>query len=251
MKYYIITGASRGLGEALVTKLMVKGNHIICVSRSKNTDLIQEAQENHIDIDYYQYDLSITEGIEELTERMFERINKADAESISLINNAGVVSPIKPIHLCSGAEMEASIKINTLAPMILTSQFMKHTDDWEVEKKVINISSGAGKKPYFGWSSYCSSKAAIDIFTRCAGVEQNGYKYPVKVISFSPGIIDTDMQGEIRSSNKENFQEIERFIAFHKDGKLKSAEDVADKVIKLLCEKEIENGALIDICDIN
>ena len=56
--------------------------------------------------------------------------------------------------------------------MILTSTFMKHTKDWKVDKRVINISSGAGKNPYFGWGAYCTAKAGVNMFTQCVATEE-------------------------------------------------------------------------------
>jgi len=131
--------------------------------------------------------------------------------------------------------------------MILTSLFIKHAKDHKAEKRVINISSGAGKKPYYGWSIYCGSKAAVDLFTRCVSLEQQAREYPVKIISFAPGIVDTDMQQEIRSTAKEDFEQLERFVAFKNDGKLSKPEDVAEKVIELMFDKEFMDGGVIDI----
>lgn len=120
------------------------------------------------------------------------------------------------------------------------------TEEIKTDKRIINISSGAGKKPYFGWSNYCSAKAGMDIFTRCVGLEQVDKDYPVKSISFAPGIIDTEMQSEIRASNKENFKDLERFFSLKEEGKLLSPDEVSKYVLKLL-ELEYEGGEVIDI----
>ena len=52
---------------------------------------------------------------------------------------------MKPIDKAESEQFITNVHINLLAPMILTSTFMKHTKDWKVDKRVINISSGAGK----------------------------------------------------------------------------------------------------------
>ena len=119
------------------------------------------------------------------------------------------------------------------------------------EKRVINISSGAGKKPFYGWSNYCASKAGIDLFTQCVGVEQNRSDNPVKIISLGPSIMDTKMQEEIRKTAKEDFQQVERFIDFKKNGDLLSADYVAEKVIKLFWDEEFIQGGVINVRDLD
>ncbi len=71
--------------------------------------------------------------------------------------------------------------------MLLSSAFIKHTKDWNVDKRIINISSGAAQNPYFGWAAYCTTKAGVNMLTKCIALEETDKKYPVKVISFAPG----------------------------------------------------------------
>ena len=74
------------------------------------------------------------------------------------------------------------------------------TADLGVARRVVNISSGAASSPYAGWSVYCASKAGLDHFTRCVGLEQRGQAFPVTCIALAPGVIDTGMQEVIRAS---------------------------------------------------
>nr|MDA3886122.1 SDR family NAD(P)-dependent oxidoreductase [Candidatus Delongbacteria bacterium] len=131
------------------------------------------------------------------------------------------------------------------------SKFIERTLNYSCEKRIINISSGAAKKPYDGWSTYCSSKAALDMLTRCVNVEQNKKEFPVNVISFDPGIMDTEMQNDIRQSNKEDFSQLSRFIDFKENGALLSAEFVADKVIEVLSSDNFQTGEFIKVWDMS
>lgn len=234
MKYYIITGTSRGLGEAISKKLIKKGNHLFCISRNENTRLINLAKNNGVSLEYIRFDLLDVNRIRGMMEDIFLQIKTEEVESIVLINNAGAVIPIKPIELCFDTEIIDNIQLNLMAPMLLTSSFISLLSSINTDKRIINISSGAGKKPYFGWSNYCSAKAGMDIFTRWVGLEQVDKDYPVKSISFAPGIIDTEMQSEIRATNNENFKDLNRFISFKEEGKLLSPYEVSEYVIKLL-----------------
>lgn len=247
MNYYIITGTSRGLGEAIAEKLLAQGNALFCISRNRNEKLIKLANDLQVPLEYIQFDLAQGNEINLLMKNIFLTLDKTSIESIVLINNAGVLAPIKPIELCSSEEIIMNSQINLTAPMILTSEFIAHTADIQSDKQIINISSGAGKKPYYGWSSYCSAKAGLDLFTRCIGVEQRAKEYPVRVLSISPGVIDTEMQREIRMTPKENFQSLDRFLALKENGDLQSPDDVAVYILKIIANKNIPNGELLDI----
>jgi benzil reductase ((S)-benzoin forming) len=247
MNYIILTGASRGLGEAIARQLLNENTVLFCVSRKQNESLIELAKQKNAILHPLSFDLQHIHEIENLMEDIFSKIDASLASSVALINNAGIVAPMKPIERAKNEEIIQNVHINLLAPMLLTSEFLKRTRDLEADKRIINISSGAGKNPYFGWSSYCTSKAGVDMFTRCIAVEEANKEKPVKIISFAPGVVDTDMQAEIRSSNKEDFINLERFLALKEDGQLLSPDYVAGAVIDLLTTDNFEQGGVIRI----
>jgi benzil reductase ((S)-benzoin forming) len=249
MKCFIITGTSRGLGESLVTRLLENDNILYGISRNKNERLETLALEKRGTFVFCPFDLLNLDRIENLVKTIIQETDNLDVNGYYLLNNAGVVTPIKTADQCAGGEMIRSFHVNTLAPMILTASFIKMTQQLNVDKRIINISSGAARKPYYGWSSYCSSKAAIDRFTQCVAIEQQSQPYPVKILSFAPGIIDTGMQQEIRTSKKEDFDQLERFKGFKEKGQLLSADFVAGSVIEALFDDETPSGSLMDIRD--
>lgn len=251
MDVYIITGTSKGLGNSIANKLVDINHHLFCISRKKDDGLILYAKEKGCSLDFIEFDLSDSYEIEKLMNGIFDKINLAEVKSISLINNAGVVLPIKPIEDCKDNEIINNINVNLLAPIILTSSFIRNLITFGGNKKVVSISSGAGKKPYYGWSNYCASKAGIDIFTQCIGIEQDTSTNPVNIMSLVPFIMDTEMQEEIRKTEKGNFKDVEKFNEFKNEGKLLSVDFVAEKVIKLLNEKEFTQGGVIDVRDIH
>lgn len=249
MNYFIVTGASKGLGKAICEGLLSPGNNIFCISRTKNLELIKEAKAKDCSLEYFEHDLADIEGLDALMANVFKRIPIDQIETICLINNAGTLLPIKPMHKCEPSELAQSMTINAIAPMVLTNLFAKHTGEIIAEKRVINISSGAGKKPYYGWSSYCGAKAAVDLFTRTISLEQKKVENPMKIISFAPGIMDTEMQQLIRSSSEDDFEQLERFKKFKEDGKLLTPEYVASKVITLALHDVFEDGGVVDVSD--
>ncbi len=247
MNYYIITGASRGLGEAIADNLISKDNHLFCISRRSNEDLITRAGLKDCRIDFFEFDFNFLEEIDMLAETIFERINFKKADSICLVNNAGVIKPIKPVGKFPSFEIISNMNVNLIAPMILISEFIRRSEEASCERKIVNISSGAAKKPYYGWGAYCSSKAAMNMFTGCVGLEQKNSTNPVRIFSFDPGIMDTDMQSDIRQADAEDFEQVERFIEFKKNGNLKAPDFVAKKLLELIHNNATDTGMIYDI----
>ncbi|MEH7384149.1 SDR family NAD(P)-dependent oxidoreductase, partial [Bacillus sp. JJ1521] len=180
-------------------------------------------------------------------ERIFSSIDFSNAEGIYLVNNAGTIDPIKPIGKASPRELTENIHVNLLAPMLLSSYFIRHTESFATKKVIVNISSGAANRARHGWTAYSSSKAGIDMFTKSVAFEQQSVENPVSVISFSPGVMDTEMQEVIRKTKKEDFAEVEQFIEFNEKGMLRSPDFVAGVVLDLIFNQEIINGHVYDI----
>ncbi|KDR95407.1 benzil reductase ((S)-benzoin forming) [Peptoclostridium litorale DSM 5388] len=250
MKYAIITGASRGLGNATAKKLIEKGYTLFCISRKQDMEIVKKAYEKNVELNYYEFDLSNVELIEGLMDDVFEKISAGEAESLYLINNASVVSPLRPISKCESGSIIKNIKVDLLAPIILISTFIRLSEKMEIQKRIVNISSGAAYGPMHGAACYCSAKAGIEMLTKCVGIEEEGKEHPVKVMSFTPGIMDTEMQREVRSSNEQDFAELKRFKNYKKKGMLTKPEIVAEKVVKLIECRDFKQGESIDVSDI-
>ncbi|MFC5773534.1 (S)-benzoin forming benzil reductase [Ectobacillus antri] len=247
MRYAIVTGTSRGLGEAIVRKLLEQEIIVFSISRSRNTSLEEFAKQTNTLFYPFGFDLSNIDSIADLTDEIFALMDVDSAQALYLINNAGMLAPIKPIGRAETKQLITNVHVNLLAPMLLTHEFLKRTQDAPVDKRIVNISSGAGTSPYYGWGAYCTAKAGINMFTRCIALEEEGKEYPVKVISFAPGVVDTDMQAEIRSTDKEDFMNVERFHALKEEDKLLSPDYVAQAVVNLLQANDFEQGGVIRI----
>lgn len=128
-----------------------------------------------------------------------------ELEGIYLINNAGMLSPVKPIDQCQTEEIIGNMTVNLLAPMVLTSRFIDMTKELDIDKRVMNVSSGSAKYLLPSQSCYSTAKAGLDSFTKSIYLEQQLVPNPVKVTAVYPGMINTALQAEIRSTNKDQF----------------------------------------------
>ena len=247
MNYYIVTGASRGIGEALTRKLIVPGNTIFAASRTMNEDLVELASSLNVPMFYTEADLTLRLEAETFINDVFNKINLTSADRIALINNAGMLEPVAPVKATNFALAEKHLHLNLLTPLILSSVFAAQTASTDITKVILNISSGAAFYPYSGWSVYCSSKAGLDMFTKVAGLEQDSEQYPVKIYALAPGIIETGMQESIRESDIADFPDRDKFISLHEEGKLSKPDDVANTILRTIYNNSIVTGSVVTV----
>ena len=136
-----------------------------------------------------------------------------------------------------------------MAPMIISSAFIRLTSQMKVPKRIMHISSGAAASPYYGWSAYCTGKAGIEMFSQCIAAEQQDAAYPVESMAVAPGIIDTDMQTAIRGTTDEQFIHRKRFVELKERGQLAAPSLAGKHLARLLLGDEFKSGGSIDIRD--
>ncbi|XXM71585.1 (S)-benzoin forming benzil reductase [Lysinibacillus sphaericus] len=250
MDYAIVTGATRGLGESIAKLFIKKGISLINISRSDNELLREMCEGEGVSCEYVPCDLSNPEETGKAAEKAGEIALKSNAGRIFLIQNAGVVTPINPSGQVENGDLEKSVNVNLLSPMIVTNEMLKAAEDSDSQLIMVNVSSGAGSRPVYGWSTYCSTKAAINMLTETVSLELSKKGSRHKVIAFSPGVMDTDMQGTIRSSSEEAFADVENFKRYKEQGMLRSADTVAGALVDLVTETDVESGKLYHVNDL-
>lgn len=227
MKYFFITGSSRGIGQGLVGRvLQEEGTQVYGFSRRPGV----EHERHH----HRTADLSDVEWLAEHVDEFFPQLK--DAEQIVLINNAGTLGEVKYLGELSHSSIAHLFNLNVTAVAILMNQFIKAYHHHSAEKLIVNVSSGAGKSPVDGWSGYCASKAALDMLSQVAQTElqQRGLAEHFKVYALAPGVVDTEMQGEIRQSSQEHFSKLDKFVNYKKNKALDDARHTAEKFMELI-----------------
>lgn len=250
MKHIIITGTSRGIGESLAYQLIDKNHHLICISRTTNQRIIDRAKEMDCRIDYFNYDLTNINGIDPLFKNIFSQMDlHSNDEAIYLINNAGMLTPVSPLELIETEEIVENIHLNLLAPMIVTSNYLKFTKNMNVDKRILNISSASAKYLLPSQSCYSTAKAGLDSFTKSIDIEQKLVTYPAKVVAVYPGMIDTNLQSEIRSVSNDLFPYVNEFIQLSEEGKLQTPEYTAHKLIEILLSEDFGKAVVLETID--
>jgi NAD(P)-dependent dehydrogenase (short-subunit alcohol dehydrogenase family) len=125
----------------------------------------------------------------QVAEAALSRFGRIDA----LVNNAGVVRPLATTGSADPAEWRRCIEINLLGPFYMARATLEALR--QSEGRVINISSGAATLPLAGAGAYCATKAGLNHFTAVLAAEEPR----VTVLAVRPGVVDTDMQAELRS----------------------------------------------------
>ncbi|MGX9417382.1 SDR family NAD(P)-dependent oxidoreductase [Vibrio sp. RC27] len=221
MKLAIITGGSRGLGKALVGQYAESfGWEVIELSRSGTT-------EHNV-----YCNLANVESVDALSHTLFLELAARSWDEIVYINNAGDLNPITSIGNLKSSDIRSNITVNQISSLTLISVFMAVFRNYSGRKTIINLSSGAARKGYAGWSLYCASKAACDNFINAAAVEEESKEFPFIAVNYDPNVMDTNMQATIRDSDVSHFPDKERFIDFKESGKLRTPESVASDLIK-------------------
>ena len=171
----------------------------------------------------------------------FGELAAASWDEIVLINNAGTVTPIAPVHLTDDDAIQHNLNVNFNSAIRLITAFVRAFQSSTGRKLVANISSGAAQRGVFGWSLYCASKAGMENYVSALAAEQVAALHPFSCINISPGMMDTGMQAELRSADPSHFNDVARFIEFKEAGQLRRPEVVALAVSRIVAS-EVENG---------
>jgi NAD(P)-dependent dehydrogenase (short-subunit alcohol dehydrogenase family) len=246
----ILTGASRGVGLAMAQQLLTADVVLLCISRQTSDALTQQASACGAELLQWRADLSYAAPVAQRLGRWLAERKPSDLSSATLINNAGVISELKPLRDGQPDDVARALRVGLEAPMLLTAAFLQHTEGWKIPRRVLNISSGLGRRAMASQSAYCAAKAGMDHFTRCLALEEALKPMGAKVCSLAPGVIDTDMQVQLRSGDDAHFPDRKGFVALKENGQLTSAYDAAARVLGYLERADFGSQAVADVREI-
>jgi benzil reductase ((S)-benzoin forming) len=232
-----VSGASSGIGLAMARCVPLPDPRLIDISRRGAPGLEHVAA-----------DLADPAGWRQVA-ALFEReIPPFAGERVVFVHSAGTLEPIGFAGEVDPEGYTRQVLLNSAAPQVLGAAFLAAAGRGAARCDLLMISSGAASGVYLGWSAYNAGKAALDHWVRTAGAEQERRGGRCRVLAVAPGVVETAMQAQIRSTPEEDFPERERFVELHEQGELRAPEAVAPELWALL-ERGLPNGAVVDLRD--
>jgi benzil reductase ((S)-benzoin forming) len=247
---YIVTGSSRGLGQAIAKQLATAGHQVVGIARQQSLELA--SLEVTYPVKQWKADLADAQGIAEQLERYLTTALVSIQEPIAsatLINNAAYLVEPASLGAQVNADIVRAIEVGVTAPLLLCNAFLRATQSAAIQKSIVNISSGLGRRAMAGSTSYCAIKAGMDHFTRALEMEQQEMKHPTRVCSLAPGVIDTDMQVQLRGASPEAFSGRQNFQDLKDKGQLDSPATAAAKVVAYIARKTFGKQVIADVRD--
>lgn len=249
----VITGASRGMGLAMARQLLTQGHTVLGISRTAPDALTQHAAQSGATLLQWSHDLADSAAVGARLERwLHDTAQGPDGKawaSVTLINNAGVLARIAPFSETDANDLARALRVGLEAPMQLTAVFLRATESWPARRKVLNISSGLGRRAMASQAAYCAAKAGMDHFTRCVALDEALKTHGAKVCALAPGVIDTEMQQQLRGADEEAFPDRENFVRLKSGGQLASADEAAGRVLAYLARPDFGAQPVADIRD--
>ena len=243
----ILTGASRGMGHAMALQLLAAGHDLLCISRKTSDALAEEALRLGRRCEQWPQDLARADNPAGRLDTWLLAQDEHTLASATLINNAGLLPRVAPLEDIPLAQVKDALRVDLEAPMLLASVFLRTTAAWKVPRKVLNISSGLGRRAMASQAVYCAAKAGMDHFTRCVALEQAALPNGARVCSLAPGVIDTDMQVHLREADGDRFPDRGSFVGLKQKGVLASPQDAAARVLAYLARADFGSHPVADV----
>ena len=233
----LLTGHSRGLGQAIAAALLAREIPVLGLARRSGAELAQRFPQ----LQQVALDLADPVALRAWLDGDALAAYLADATEVLLINNAGTLGPMAPLGRQDGEALVGAINLNVTAPLLLSDALARH---YRGPLRIVHLSSGAGRTGMAGWSVYGATKAALDLHARAVAADaQPG----VRICSLAPGVIDTDMQAAIRHAPAEDFPLLDRFLALKENGELTSPTVAAERLVRHLLSEDFGKDVLADL----
>ncbi|MEK8025716.1 SDR family NAD(P)-dependent oxidoreductase [Pseudaquabacterium rugosum] len=222
----LITGASRGLGLALARARLGPGQRLLTLARQPHAPLADEAAAAGARLVQWAVDLADPQPVAERLAAWLQD-EAPRAASFTLINNAALLGTPGPVEDQAADELARVLRVGLEAPLLLSRAFIAATEGCARPRRLVQISSGLGRRAMAGSAAYCAIKAGLDHFSRCVALEQDGRPWPCRVVSIAPGVVETSMQQALRGADPRRFAAQAGFASLHAEGRLSTPEDAA------------------------
>lgn len=249
MELVILTGASRGLGRAMAEQLLAPGRCLLTISRRPDAALAALAAGRGADLEQWALDLAHGVGAAARLEAWLRARDGANCTGATLINNACLLGPVGPLQQADADAVAATFRVGLESPALLAAAFLRATEGWSAARRVLNISSGAGRRTLPGWAIYCAVKAGLDHLSRTMAEDEARRPNGARIVSLAPGVIDTDMQAQVRAADAAGFPALPQFLEMKAQGQLASSAEAAARVLAYLARPDFGATPVADVRD--
>lgn len=229
----LISGASRGLGLAMVTDLLARGVKVAAFARTVTPELDALAAAYPDDTHFGSVDITDSAACQAFVKEVEARLGVVDA----LINNAAIGQDSLHVHTPAD-EIGRIIDTNLTAPLVLTRFWVRRLLGKGRRGRLINITSICGQRGYPGLVAYSATKAGLDGATRSLARELSGR---VVANSVAPGFFASEMSAVLGQT------QLDAILRRTPSGRMTTPEDVLPVVRMLLLEETNINGQAIVI----
>lgn len=206
-KSIVVTGASSGMGKAIVERFVKEGAFVVAVARRKERlDALKEslAQEKG-QVLVFQGDVSKKEDNEKMIELAVQHFGKLDV----LVNNAGIMDDMSGIGDATDEKYEQVMKVNVYGPMCAMRKAVSVFKE-QGHGNIINVASVGGMRTAAG-AIYCASKAALLAMTR-----NTAFMYipdHIRCNAIAPGGIQTEIANSMGMPNPSGYARVQKVLA--------------------------------------
>lgn len=240
MELTFVTGGSSGIGAAVHARAEQEGGITATISRNPDRGRFR-----------YSVDLADPGTWEDTVRWIDSIIADSEPERVTFFHCAATLDPIGFAGEVDLGAYSENVVLNSASPQVLGAGFVESMIGRSAAGALVHISSGAATTAYPGWSSYCAAKAAVEHWTRTVGKELSERGRDIKVMAIAPGVVDTPMQDRIRTVDPEHLPNVGRFHELKRNDELRDPDLVAAKLWRLARDPDVENGAILDIRDLD
>lgn len=238
----VVTGVSKGLGEALAVDLVDRGFEVVGIGRAASPRLGPPR------FRLVAAELADTDALPPIVDALFAELAARSPAAIAVVNNAATGGPAGTIGTLEARAVGDAIAVNLVAPIAIANAFVRAFRDRAGDRRLINVSSGAAVRALPGGGTYCIAKAGLEMLTAAIAAEEPASG--ITAITIRPGIIDTPMQAYMRSQPADRLPSVGMFRDFHASGQLVPPAVVAAKIVERLVLANVEPGRVYSYAEL-